>query len=139
MPFLNGLLFGSVGRRGNTGPTQLHPLVETQVIAGYGRRVGGRVLEPLVGQILTGEDGDHSGLLLGRRGVDGCDPGVGERAAEDDRMQHTGQLDVVYPGGLSGYEGRVLLAPYTAADVFFRCFGHSMYLLQEVGVGSWFM
>ncbi len=50
---------------------------------------------PLLRQLLAGKCGDHTRLLQGGRDIDVRDPGVRERAAEDDHVQHARQLDVV--------------------------------------------
>ena len=67
-----------------------------------------REVEPR--QLLAGVDGLDSGQLLGRRGVDRGDVGVGDRAAGERQPQHPRQGDVVGVAALTGDELGVLLA-----------------------------
>ncbi len=59
-----------------------------------------------LGDVLAGHDGDHAGQLLGRLGADREDLGVRVRAADDRRMRHAGQLDVVDVAALAAQEAR---------------------------------
>jgi hypothetical protein len=53
-------------------------------------------------------------VRLGRGGVDGDDPGVRQRAAQDGQVQHARQLHVVAVPAEAAHEARVLLAQHPA-------------------------
>jgi hypothetical protein len=64
----------------------------------------------VLGEQLAGDDRDHAGERLRRRGVDRIDPGVRQRAAQDRHVQHAGQLDVLDVVAPALQEPGVLLA-----------------------------
>ena len=59
---------------------------------------------------LAGEDRLDLRVCLGRDGVDGHDPGVRVRAAQDRAVEHAGELHVVHEGAAAADEALVLLA-----------------------------
>src|SRR5207237_6503342 len=65
---------------------------------------------------LAGHDRDDARDGGGGRGVDGLDPSVGVRAAEDDHVEHPRQHDVVEIVALAADEARVLGALAGFAD-----------------------
>ncbi len=77
---------------------------EPDLADGHDRTVAQRVavVGIQVGQVLPGEDGDHAVELFRRRGVDGPDPGVCDRAVQDRAVEHAGQPDVAGEFGLAG-------------------------------------
>ena len=80
-------------------------------------RPGHRQRGEQVGHVLAGVDGDDVVAGLGRALVDRDDRGVGLGRADDRRVQHPGDRDVVDVGGLAGDQPRILLAAQGAADV----------------------
>ncbi len=80
-------------------------------------RPGHRQRRQEVGHVLAGVDGDDVVPCLGGARVDGHDGGVGLRRADDRRVKHPGDLDVVDVGGLPGDQPRILLAAQGTADV----------------------
>jgi hypothetical protein len=97
-----------VGDAGVGGRLVGHDAVGDRPGARHGRR-------PLVGQVLTGEHRLDPRQLLGRRGVDAGDAGVGDRAAHEGQPQHARQGDVVDVAALAGEQRGVLLAEEAAA------------------------
>ena len=77
------------------------------------RGAGNACFEP---QRVVGEDVDHAGHRCGRRGVDAADHGVRVRRAQEGRVGHVGQLDVVDVPALAGDQRRVFLAQDRCAD-----------------------
>jgi hypothetical protein len=61
-------------------------------------------------EVLAGDDGEHLRVREGLGGVDGDDPGVRQRRAQDRAVQHPGQHDVVEVAALAADEPRILLA-----------------------------
>ena len=63
-----------------------HLLVEEQ---------GGHPSKARLGEILTGNDGQHAGKLLGLLGVDALQSSMGIRTADHMTVNHTGKTDVI--------------------------------------------
>ena len=66
--------------------------------------------------VSAGVDGEHARRGFGRVGVDAGDARVGVGAAQDGRVDHAGQLDVVGVGGLTGDQARVLASPDAGSE-----------------------
>ena len=62
----------------------------------------------VLGDVLAGDDADDAGQRLGLRGVDGDDLRVRVRAADDRRVEHPRELDVVEVPPLAAEEAWVL-------------------------------
>ncbi len=77
----------------------------------HGLRVAGERRHPgevVLGEELTGDDGDDARELGRSRRVDRVDLGVRERAAQDRHMQHVRELDVLDVVAAARDEARVL-------------------------------
>ncbi len=75
-----------------------------------GQRIGA------LGDVLARDHGDHAGQLLGGLGADREDLRVGVRAADDRRVRHAGQLDVVDVAALAAQEAGILDAVDALAE-----------------------
>ena len=85
-----------------------------QVGVGDGPGAGYGVQNAL--DVSAGINGQHARRRLGRVGVYAGDTRVGVRAAQDGRVDHTGQLNVVGVGGLPGDQARVLPTPNAGSE-----------------------
>jgi hypothetical protein len=67
-------------------------------------------------QIREGKDRVHARKRKRRALVEPADAGMGMRAAQNHRVEHAGQLDVVHKAAASGQEVRILLALDAGAE-----------------------
>ena len=84
-------------------------------VRGDGPGAGQRAL--LRGEVGAGVGGEDPGGLAGRGHVDGGDPRVRVRAAQERDMHHAGERDVVGPVGLPGDQAGVFLPCPGLADL----------------------
>ena len=79
-------------------------------------RQGGPGVQRGVAEILSGEHGPDARQRAGLAGVDGVDPGVRVRAAQEGHVPGPGRLEVGHVGPAAGDQPQVLLAGHRCAD-----------------------
>jgi hypothetical protein len=72
--------------------------------------INGHPVQVVFRHRFSGDHGENTRNFQRSLGVDGLDPRVGERAADDVQIEHARQLDVVHVMALAAYESRILLA-----------------------------
>ena len=87
----------------------VHDLLGRQHHLGVGHQ-GRHPVQVVLLEGLAGDDREHAGDLQRVLGIDGLDPRVRERAADDVQIEHARKLDVVHVVALAADEARVLLA-----------------------------
>ncbi len=106
------------------GERHLRALIEDDALDRR-RRHEKRAGRPILAEIVGGVDRDDA-LARARRGnVDRTQPGVGDVAAQEGRIQHPGKLDVVDEQRLPAQQPRVLVATDRSAEISRR---HAHYL-----------
>ena len=98
------------------GERNLRTLIERDAVDRR-RRYQERPGLPIVAEIVRGIDGDHAFALARRRHVDAPDAGMRDLAAQECRVQHAGQLDVVDEQRLAGEQAAVLVALDRGAEI----------------------
>ena len=97
------------------GERHLRALIEDRVLDGR-RRHEQRTRRPIVAEVGGGVDGDDAVAGKRRRHVDRADPGVRHVAAQERRMHHAGQLNVVDEQRLAAQQPRVFVAANGSAE-----------------------
>ena len=85
-----------------------------QIRVGDGPGAGNGVQN--AGRVRPGIDGKHAGRAFGGVGIDAPDAGVSVGAAQNRRVDHSRQLDVVGVGGLPGNQARIFPPPDAGAE-----------------------
>ena len=77
-----------------------------------------QIADLVINDLFAGEHVDHARHILRRGDIDALDLGVGVRAADEMRVGHADQLDVVDVAALAGDETLVFLAHHACANAF---------------------
>ena len=86
------------------------PIFIGDAVLGVDHPAADQIADLVVDDLLAGQHGDHARHLLAGGGVDALDLGVGVRAADELRIGHAVQADVVDVAALAGDETLVFLA-----------------------------